>query len=136
MDADTVSSRPKKLPNEDLANESRSTHITVAADMVFSLSHHLSGVGSPPLKLTRIKIIADCNCCLCPCTLRRFLGGNPIFGPLTASAPLQPAKAGRNILLQHESHSTRVVQSLGHFRRTFQSSMSRLNGCYLSLIDW
>ncbi|KAF8558936.1 Sec7-domain-containing protein [Imleria badia] len=35
--------RPKKLPNEDLANESRSTHITVAADMVFSLSHHLSG---------------------------------------------------------------------------------------------
>ncbi|KIJ70020.1 hypothetical protein HYDPIDRAFT_164203 [Hydnomerulius pinastri MD-312] len=35
--------RSKKLPNEDLANESRSTHITVAADMVFSLSHHLSG---------------------------------------------------------------------------------------------
>ncbi|KAG9317513.1 hypothetical protein JVU11DRAFT_1718 [Chiua virens] len=35
--------RVKKLPNEDLANESRSTHITVAADMVFSLSHHLSG---------------------------------------------------------------------------------------------
>ncbi|KAF9226522.1 hypothetical protein BS17DRAFT_775771 [Gyrodon lividus] len=35
--------RFKKLPNEDLANESRSTHITVAADMVFSLSHHLSG---------------------------------------------------------------------------------------------
>ncbi|KIK93499.1 hypothetical protein PAXRUDRAFT_144955 [Paxillus rubicundulus Ve08.2h10] len=35
--------RTKKLPNEDLANESRSTHITVAADMVFSLSHHLSG---------------------------------------------------------------------------------------------
>ncbi|KAF8591584.1 Sec7-domain-containing protein [Ramaria rubella] len=36
--------RPRKLLNEDLANESRSTHITVAADMVFSLSHHLSGV--------------------------------------------------------------------------------------------
>ncbi|KAI0040939.1 hypothetical protein FA95DRAFT_1683526 [Auriscalpium vulgare] len=33
----------KKLPNEELANESRSTHITVAADMVFSLSHYLSG---------------------------------------------------------------------------------------------
>jgi len=46
-----IPSRPKKLPNEDLANESRSTHITVAADMVFSLSHHLSGVGSQPLKL-------------------------------------------------------------------------------------
>lgn len=43
-----ISSRPKKLLNEDLANESRSTHITVAADMVFSLSHHLSGVGPPP----------------------------------------------------------------------------------------
>ncbi|KAF8529196.1 Sec7-domain-containing protein [Hysterangium stoloniferum] len=36
--------RPRKALNEDLANESRSTHITVAADMVFSLSHHLSGV--------------------------------------------------------------------------------------------
>jgi hypothetical protein len=37
-------SRPRKLPTEELANESRSTHITVAADMVFSLSHYLSGV--------------------------------------------------------------------------------------------
>lgn len=36
-------SRSKK-PTEELANESRSTHITVAADMVFSLSHYLSGV--------------------------------------------------------------------------------------------
>lgn len=36
----------KKLPNEDLANESRSTHITVATDMVFSLSHHLTGVSA------------------------------------------------------------------------------------------
>ncbi|KAI9450999.1 Sec7-domain-containing protein [Lactarius psammicola] len=35
--------RIRKLPNEELANESRSTHITVAADMVFSLSHYLSG---------------------------------------------------------------------------------------------
>ncbi|KAH9954231.1 hypothetical protein BC827DRAFT_1262273 [Russula dissimulans] len=33
----------RKLPNEELVNESRSTHITVAADMVFSLSHYLSG---------------------------------------------------------------------------------------------
>ncbi|KAH7887776.1 hypothetical protein F5I97DRAFT_2011766, partial [Phlebopus sp. FC_14] len=32
-----------RLPAEELANESRSTHITVAADMVFSLSHYLSG---------------------------------------------------------------------------------------------
>ncbi|KAG6873306.1 hypothetical protein C0995_000459 [Termitomyces sp. Mi166 len=37
-------SRARKLPSEELANESRSTHITVAADMVFSLSHYLSGV--------------------------------------------------------------------------------------------
>ncbi|KAF5387640.1 hypothetical protein D9615_000382 [Tricholomella constricta] len=36
-------SRIRKLPTEELANESRSTHITVAADMVFSLSHFLSG---------------------------------------------------------------------------------------------
>ncbi|KAF8897505.1 sec7 guanine nucleotide exchange factor [Infundibulicybe gibba] len=35
--------RGRKLPTEELANESRSTHITVAADMVFSLSHFLSG---------------------------------------------------------------------------------------------
>ncbi|KAL1760103.1 hypothetical protein FB107DRAFT_256845 [Schizophyllum commune] len=35
--------RSKKLPAEALANESRSTHITVASDMVFSLSHYLSG---------------------------------------------------------------------------------------------
>jgi brefeldin A-inhibited guanine nucleotide-exchange protein len=39
----------KKLPNEDLANESRSTHITVATDMVFSLSHHLNGVRIPSI---------------------------------------------------------------------------------------
>ncbi|KAH8105989.1 hypothetical protein BXZ70DRAFT_998132 [Cristinia sonorae] len=36
-------SRTRKPPTEELANESRSTHITVAADMVFSLSHFLSG---------------------------------------------------------------------------------------------
>lgn len=34
------------MPTEELANESRSTHITVAADMVFSLSHYLSGVST------------------------------------------------------------------------------------------
>ncbi|KDQ64470.1 hypothetical protein JAAARDRAFT_28101 [Jaapia argillacea MUCL 33604] len=35
--------RPRVVPTEELANESRSTHITVAADMIFSLSHYLSG---------------------------------------------------------------------------------------------
>lgn len=41
-------SRSRKPPTEELANESRSTHITVAADMVFSLSHYLSGVSRDP----------------------------------------------------------------------------------------
>lgn len=36
----------RRMPAEELANESRSTHITVAADMVFSLSHYLSGVSN------------------------------------------------------------------------------------------
>ncbi|KAI6119382.1 hypothetical protein EDD16DRAFT_1692684 [Pisolithus croceorrhizus] len=36
-------SRARRLPAEELANESRSTHITVAADMVFSFSQYLSG---------------------------------------------------------------------------------------------
>lgn len=40
---DARKGRTKAMPNEALAHESRSTHITVAADMVFSLSHHLSG---------------------------------------------------------------------------------------------
>lgn len=40
----TLFRRPRKVPNEELANESRSTHITVATDMVFSLSHYLNGV--------------------------------------------------------------------------------------------
>jgi brefeldin A-inhibited guanine nucleotide-exchange protein len=43
---DSLSDR-RSRPAEELANESRSTHITVAADMVFSLSHYLSGVSSP-----------------------------------------------------------------------------------------
>ncbi|KAJ7591093.1 sec7 guanine nucleotide exchange factor [Mycena floridula] len=34
--------KSRKLPTEELANESRSRHITVAADMVFSLSHFLN----------------------------------------------------------------------------------------------
>ncbi|KAI0347121.1 Sec7-domain-containing protein [Trametopsis cervina] len=40
---DVKKGRGRKVPTEELANESRSTHITVAADMVFSLSHYLSG---------------------------------------------------------------------------------------------
>ncbi|KAG2120219.1 guanine nucleotide exchange factor in Golgi transport N-terminal-domain-containing protein [Suillus cothurnatus] len=38
--------RSKKLPAEELANENRSTHISVPADVVFSLSYYLSGVRS------------------------------------------------------------------------------------------
>ncbi|EIW82060.1 Sec7-domain-containing protein [Coniophora puteana RWD-64-598 SS2] len=40
---DAKKGKGRKLPAEELANESRSTHITVAADMVFSLSHYLTG---------------------------------------------------------------------------------------------
>ncbi|OCH90953.1 hypothetical protein OBBRIDRAFT_887302 [Obba rivulosa] len=40
---DARKGRARKPPTEELVNESRSTHITVAADMVFSLSHYLSG---------------------------------------------------------------------------------------------
>ena len=36
--------RSKKYPAEELAAESRSRHITVAADMIFSWSKNLSGV--------------------------------------------------------------------------------------------
>lgn len=43
------------MPTEELANESRSTHITVAADMVFSLSHYLSGV-STSISLRRLHL--------------------------------------------------------------------------------
>ncbi|KAF9075862.1 hypothetical protein BDP27DRAFT_1314622 [Rhodocollybia butyracea] len=43
VDVPEKKGRPRKLPAEELANESRSTHITVATDMVFSLSHFLSG---------------------------------------------------------------------------------------------
>ncbi|KAH7877661.1 guanine nucleotide exchange factor in Golgi transport N-terminal-domain-containing protein [Lentinula edodes] len=44
VDVPEKKGRPRKLPAEELANESRSTHITVAADMVFSLSDFLSGI--------------------------------------------------------------------------------------------
>lgn len=41
--SDVKKGRARRLPAEELANESRSTHITVAADMVFSFSQYLSG---------------------------------------------------------------------------------------------
>jgi Sec7-like guanine-nucleotide exchange factor len=40
------SRRSKKYPAEELAAESRSRHITVAADMIFSWSKNLSGVSA------------------------------------------------------------------------------------------
>ena len=55
--------RTRKVPNEELANESRSTHITVATDMVFSLSHYLSGVSPKLLKYVQAtKPTAECHC--------------------------------------------------------------------------
>ncbi|KAJ4487098.1 hypothetical protein C8J55DRAFT_487268 [Lentinula edodes] len=44
VDVPEKKGRLHKLPAKQLANESRSTHITVAADMVFSLSDFLSGI--------------------------------------------------------------------------------------------
>lgn len=38
------SSSKKKVPTEEVAEESRSSQVTVAADMVFSTSKNLSGV--------------------------------------------------------------------------------------------
>jgi brefeldin A-inhibited guanine nucleotide-exchange protein len=48
--------RARAMPKEELATESRSTHITVAADMVFSLSHFLSGV-----RITHIFSVSACG---------------------------------------------------------------------------
>lgn len=40
----TVKKKPSRKLADEVADESRSTQITVAADMVFSLSKNLSGV--------------------------------------------------------------------------------------------
>lgn len=76
--------------------------------MVFSLSHYLSGVGYFALVDVGLAhdLPVDCHRGLRPSTVRRLLGGNSIVGHVTASTTLQFAEAGRDILLQHEPHST------------------------------
>jgi hypothetical protein len=113
------------MPTEELANESRSTHITVAADMVFSLSHYLSGVLLISIqKIGRSSdvISIDCYCRFRPGVERCFLGRNPVLWIVSASTRLQLAKTCRNFILQHEPHSLGVVESVGHSRRAFQPS--------------
>ncbi|KAG6821251.1 hypothetical protein H0H93_002361 [Arthromyces matolae] len=83
-------SRARKLPSEELANESRSTHITVAADMVFSLSHYLSGTA-----------IVDFVQALSDVSWEEIQS--------SASSNVQSAKIGRDLILQHEQDSLGVV---------------------------
>lgn len=120
-------SRVRKGPTEELANESRSTHITVAADMVFSLSHFLSGVRIPYIlrvfRLTMSLILLDCHCRFRPSALRCFMGRDSILRIVTAPASFQSAETRRDILLQHEPYSSGVVKSLGYSWRALQSSV-------------
>src|SRR5882762_8981789 len=83
--------KSRRLPTEELANESRSTHITVAADMVFSLSHYLSGVSSSRFAaLTFIlTMIIDCHCRLCSGFNGRFVEGNPVVWLVPKSSFVQ-----------------------------------------------
>lgn len=108
----------KRLPAEDLANESRSTHITVAADMVFSLSHYLSGVSCIVVTSLRRLMgpITDCYRRVRSSPERRVMGRDSVIRPVTTPSSLQSAEAGRHFILQHEPHSYRVVKSLGHSR--------------------
>lgn len=98
----SFSRKGRKLPTEELANESRSTHITVAADMVFSLSHYLSGVRSQitaPLHLLIFILLADSHRRLCPGADRCVMEGNSVLWNVSTSPPFQPAKACRNLVL-------------------------------------
>lgn len=49
------------------------------------------------------------------------MGGNTIFRLVTAPSNVQFAETCRDLVLQHESYSARVVKSLGYNRGTFQS---------------
>ena len=115
------------MPAEELANESRSTHITVAADMVFSLSHYLSGVSlhfSLSCIHDDVDLDVDRNRRLRPCLVRCFVGGNPVVGPLAASSAVQLAEAGRDLVLQHEPYPFGVVEHVGNPRGALQSGSS------------
>lgn len=48
------------------------------------------------------------------------MGGNTVVRAVGTSPPLQFAKTGRDLVLQHESHPFGMVKSLGYSRRTLQ----------------
>ena len=79
--SNVFTSRSRKVPSEELANESRSTHITVAADMVFSLSHFLSGVCINFFSRRLIfhsSFFLGRHCRFCAGTLRCFMGRDSV----------------------------------------------------------
>ena len=72
------------------------------------------------------------NCRLRSCTVRCLLGRDPILWHLPASAVVQLAEAGRDLVLQHEPYPSRVVKSLGYSWGTFQPSLlSQQSSCCL-----
>lgn len=139
-------SKMKRALAEDLANESRSTHITVAADMVFSLSHYLSGVSILSTSTERYEeltnVSSDRHCRLRSSSERRFLGRDPIVRSLAASEDVQLAKARGHFVLQYGSYPYGVVEYVDDIGRTLQSSEScialqtfcLLNGCLLGVL--
>lgn len=68
-----------------------------------------------------LMIEIDCHRRLRPGAVRGVLGRNTIVGIIAAPPIIQFAEIGRNILLQHEPYSSRVVEFMGHSGRAFQS---------------
>ena len=115
----TLYSRARKPPTEELANESRSTHITVAADMVFSLSHYLSGVCFVwPVRSAANPLThhIDGDRRVCPLSLRRLMGGDSVVRLVATPATVQLAEAGGDFVLQHEPYPFGVVEHVGNPR--------------------
>ena len=110
LQLDVRARRSKKGPSEELANESRSRHITVAADMVFSLSHYLSGVCRFPLYRKHYStlnlLLIDCYCGLCPCIVQRILGRNSVIRIVPTSEAVQSSEIGGYLLLQYVQNTT------------------------------
>ena len=113
----------RKMPAEELANESRSTHITVATDMVFSLSHYLSGVRFDIQYCVPYFIgsFSDGYCWIRARSERRIMGRDPIVWVVRTSTAIQFAKASGDILLQYEPDSFRMVKPVGNHWGTLQS---------------
>lgn len=108
LQLDVRARRSKKGPSEELANESRSRHITVAADMVFSLSHYLSGVCHFPLyrKHYSTPNLIDCYRGLCSCIVQRILGRNSVIRVVPTSEAVQSSEIGGYLILQYVQNTT------------------------------